>query len=325
MTKPTLFIQANGRDVSSRLSDRLVSFDLVDKAGLESDRLTLGIEDVGETLEWPGAGAELTIALAAPGGDPVAMGAFTVDAVAAPLIGGTLTITASAARFPESFKTARSAGWPEVKLGDLVTTVAQRHGFDARIDPELAAILIPHISQTDESDMNLLTRIARDHDAISKPAGGRLLFLKRGSGRTASGAVLPVITIARDQVIDGEVTATERDQYRSVEARWRDLDAAETRTVTIGQGDPVLKLRSPFPDQQAAAAAARSRYNRIQRGKATLNLTIDGDPRIAAESKIRLAEFRDGANGLYTVDSVTHHFGEGDPYRTRITGELAET
>ena len=322
-TRPRIILAADGGDVSERLRERIIAVALEDNAGIASDRLTLEVEDAAESLAWPGAGAELAVALAAPGNPPVAQGTFTVDRVTAPLTGGALTVQAAAARFPATFKSPRSVGWQAITLGALVQTIAARHGFQPRVDPDLAAIAIQHLSQTDESDMNLLTRIARTHDAMMKPAGGRLLFLKRGAARTAAGALLPTIEIARAQIIDGRMEVAERDRYACVEARWRDLDAGETRAVTAGAGAPVLRLRTPYADEAAAAAAARARLARIRRGTARIDITLPGRPEICAEGHIRLAGFRDGVDALYTVQTVRHRFGRDAPFTTELTAELA--
>ena len=72
---------------------------------------------------------------------------------------------------------------------DVLRQVASDNGLTAQIDATLAAIQIDKIiAQTGESDMHLVTRLARRFGAIAKVAQGQLVFAPRGSGTTAAGA-----------------------------------------------------------------------------------------------------------------------------------------
>ena len=57
--------------------------------------------------------------------------------------------------------------------------------------------MIEHIDQTNESDANLLTRLANMFDAVFTVKDGKLLFLKTGFGVSASGKPLPAVHITR--------------------------------------------------------------------------------------------------------------------------------
>ncbi|XHF80608.1 hypothetical protein R3J30_02130 [Xylella fastidiosa subsp. multiplex] len=50
--------------------------------------------------------------------------------------------------------------------------MAAEHGMTWAISPSLTGVALPHIDQTEESDINVLLRLAQRYDAIAKPAGG---------------------------------------------------------------------------------------------------------------------------------------------------------
>ncbi len=108
-----------------------------------------------------------------------------------------LTVRATAADFRRrsSLKARKRRSWDNVSLGDLVRSIAAEHDYTGRVHPSLAGVIIPHIDQTAESDLHLLRRLARQYDATTKAAGGRLIFQPRGIGRSAGGDQ-PLKTIA---------------------------------------------------------------------------------------------------------------------------------
>jgi hypothetical protein len=55
----------------------------------------------------------------------------------------------------------------------------------------LALIAIEHIDQSNESDLHLLTRLARQHGAVSKPVAGFRGFVSKGEAKSATGQQLP--------------------------------------------------------------------------------------------------------------------------------------
>jgi hypothetical protein len=63
--------------------------------------------------------------------------------------------------------------------------------FGALVSQQLALIAIEHIDQSNESDLHLLTRLARQHGAVSKPVAGFLVFVFKGEAKSATGQQLP--------------------------------------------------------------------------------------------------------------------------------------
>ena len=65
--------------------------------------------------------------------------------------------------------------WDDEMLGTLLGRNATDHGLEKRVGSSLCRARIPRVDQTEESDLHLLTRLARDsYDALAKSAGGEL-------------------------------------------------------------------------------------------------------------------------------------------------------
>ncbi len=78
------------------------------------------------------------------------------------------------------------------------------------MSPHLASIALPHTDQSHESDMNLLSRLAKRYDAVAKPAGGTLVFTRRGIAKSASGQDLARITLTPKDGGDYRMTGREQ-------------------------------------------------------------------------------------------------------------------
>ena len=131
-------------------------------------------------------------------------------------------------------------------LGELVRQIAAEHGYEGVCSPDLAGLQLVHVDQTEESDLNLLYRLAREHDATFKAAGGRLIFTRRGSGRSAGTATtLPAVVLRPGDVTSGRVTHPDRPQYDAVRVRYHDAEAGGEGHAQVGGGESVYEMRFP--------------------------------------------------------------------------------
>jgi phage protein D len=330
--KPAFRLVANSEDITATIMERFVSLTYTDDAGVQSDslQLTLSDHDPNNRIILPPAGAELELWL---GYDNQAqrMGLFVVDEIEIAGPPDTVTVKAKAAPVATSSSgsgstrlmvtTQKTRSWDAgLTLGGMVDTIAQEHGLAPAVAASLAPIVLPHVDQVNESDINLLTRLARDYDAIAKPAGGKLVLAKRGESKTVSGKPLPTITLVPGQVTSWRVTIAKRAKAGKVVAVWRDLNSASDKEVAVGDGEPVRRMRHQFTDQASAEKAARSEYDGGQRSEGTLSISMPGDPSVIAEARLQLSGFRSGVNGEWLVANATHSVDKSG-YRCSIRGE----
>ncbi|MHC5177420.1 hypothetical protein [Serratia rhizosphaerae] len=110
------------------------------------------------------------------GGELVNKGTFVVDARSSGQASGgqrIVEITARAfsktnERGHSTLQSQKTRSFSGITLGDFMLTVASEHGLTARVDSRLVNVPVEHIDQLDESDMNLVTRIAGECGAVSK-------------------------------------------------------------------------------------------------------------------------------------------------------------
>lgn len=310
--RPEYAIQANGSDITATIKECFKSLTLTDEAGMSSDSLSIVLADNG--IQLPASGAELKLWLGYQGAVRY-MGLFVVDEIALSGPPDTMTIKALAAPFKKSSTYAalqdqKTRSWESCTVDTLVRTLAKEHGLTPAVSASLADITLDHIDQTNESDMNLLTRLARNMDAIAKAGGGRLIFVPQGENTTASGKNLATVALTRSELSNWRVGISDRGNYGAVVAVWRDKDAAEDKEVVVGDGTPVHRLRHVYPSSEAATRAARGRFKQFTRGTSALSLTLAaGRTDIVAESPLQVSGVRTGINGTWSVTRVTHTLG----------------
>lgn len=294
-------ILANNNDITNKIKDRLIRLTLTDTAGINHDTLDLELDNRDQVIKPPSTGAEISVYL----GD-IFKGVYTVDEVEEPLETDTLTIRAQAAKMKKSFKVQRDKSYDNITFGVLLEQIASRHDYAFQISPELKSIVFSHIDQVRESDSNLLSRLARDNDAVFKVANNTLLIVRRERGKTASGKTLPVIIIDDPENSQGRVTLIDREDFASVKVHYFDEAAQQEIAVVAGSGEPQYVIRRNEKTESAAKQRAESKLKELQRGKSQLQLTRPLNPNLIAERLIELKNHKTTVNGKWLVDSVTH-------------------
>jgi phage protein D len=308
--KPAFRVIANGQEITDLINDRLLSMTIIDESGIQSDTATIVLDDRDNAIELPPTGAELEIYLGYASG-LAKMGLYTVDEIALAGSPDTITISCKAADMRASLKEKKTRSWPELTLGDIITTIASEHSLQPAIAPQLASIAIAHIDQTNESDLHLITRLARQHDAIAKPASGYLLYVPRGEAKTASGQALSSVTIDKGQTTDFSLTMADRGKYQKVIAHWHDTATGQKMPLSVktgaGSGKPAYTLRHTHPDAVTAQIAATAKLAALKRGQSFGHFTITpADINIMAEGKIMMTGFRKEINGQWSCVRVEY-------------------
>ena len=203
-----------------------------------------------------------------------------------------------------------------------MASIAADHDLTPRVGRSLLGVRVPHLDQTGESDLHLLTRLARDYDAVAKQAGSRLLFVPRGEGESATGKRIPSARVSPEDAGDWRVTLADRGRYRSVRAHWRETGSAARVTETVGSGDPAYTLRCLYPSAEKARETARGKLASFTCETARLSITLNpGNPVVAAEGQLDLAGLRKDTDGLWTCRTVRHQLARGG-YKTSVEATL---
>lgn len=303
---PTYRLTVDGRDITPTVNARLVSMSLQAARGEAADQLDLTLSDHDGQLQIPRKGVTITLALGWVGEGLTDMGSFVVDEAEHTGAPDQLTIRARSANLRDSLRVRNDTSWHATTLGQILQTLAQRNNLAARIDPVLAAVPVSHVDQT-ESDVHFITRLAQRHDAVATIKAGRLLFLPINGTRTSEGLALPGITITRASGDSHRYQQSDRDAYTGVRAYWHDGKAANRKSVLVGTAVNAKVMKETFATEADARASARAEWNRVQRGVATLSLTLaQGNAALAPQTPVTVRGFKPQIDGDWQAVRVSH-------------------
>ncbi|WP_027710200.1 contractile injection system protein, VgrG/Pvc8 family [Zooshikella ganghwensis] len=309
--QPTFSIFLGDKNLTPTINPLLMSLELTDEAGWKSDSLTLTLVDDG-SLAIPKKGVKLSCALGYVESGLVHMGNYTVDEVLLSKPPMQMQIKARGANLKGPIRAPRSQSWHQVKLTDLVGSIAQRHNLSPKVAEKFTDLMIQHIDQTEESDLHFLSRIANQYDAIAKPAGEHLLFVERNQGKTASGKQLETIHLSGKDITSYRGSLPERSGYQRVIAKYHNSSTGKTESIIAGKGEPTRTLSLQYPTREAAQAAANAAIKGSERSKASLEITLPGDPRLVAERPVSISGLRTGLDGKWMIKTARHRMsGEG--------------
>ena len=316
---PDWRIRADDRDITDVVRDRFVSLRIEDGVGAVSDTCELALDDRDGAIVPPEQGATLEVELGWRGRDGLApMGRFVVDARELSGPPRTLTVRGTGPDLLGGLKAPRTRAWDYVTLGGLVGAIAGANGLRPQVHGSLSGLVLPHIDQVDESDLAVLRRLARQLDAVVRPAGGALVVTPR---QALGEGLAPVATVRRVDTTEYRLLEGRRDAYGGVQAQWRSAPRATPETVRVGGGEPVYALPGLYPDKASAENAAEARLRALQRGTSTFTCTLSaGLPALAAELPVTLADFGPPIDAARWVAVRTEH-RLTDGYVTQATLE----
>jgi phage protein D len=331
---PAYSLIVDGTNITNLVNQRLISLTLTDNRGFEADTLDLVLDDADGALELPRKGAKVQVAIGWADTGTVDKGSYVVDELEHSGAPDQLTIRARSADLREGLTTKRDQSWHDTTLGQLVSDIAARNELQPAVSENLASVPIEHIDQTNESDANLLSRLADWHGAAAMVKDDRLLFIASGSGKSASGKPLPAISITRQDGDRHRFAVADREAYTAVRAYYFDLRQAKRGEVLVNDKaaqslrekpakasdnqeppDPsvsdtgnIKALRHTYATKDNAMRAAQAAWARLQRGVATLSITLaEGRPDLMPELPASVSGIKPQIDAIdWTLIKVMH-------------------
>lgn len=314
---------------SALINKRLIDWEYTDAAGIESDQLKLTVNTEGiDSL--PGAGAKIGIRVGYQETGLVDKGEFVISRRTPNLFPPRLSIVATAAPFTPAdaagFRARRTASHGPTTLGALFQSLTSKYGFSPRVAPDLAGIPIEHVDQSNETDMALLTRLARDHDAVTKPVNDLYVLARRGKVKSLSGQTLAPVTLSVTNdnrpgdraFIMASVDDDARVKFKGCRTTWWDGETAKECTIEVG-AEPFKRVRQRYQGEAEAKAAAEGQVRKQEREAAKLRVDCPGNASLCAEGLLILDEtWPPFMRDTWSIDKVVHSGSRQQSYRCTI-------
>ncbi|AMW79760.1 hypothetical protein AMD27_13210 [Acinetobacter sp. TGL-Y2] len=318
---PTCLITADNKPLNDLILSRIISVTVTDNRANEADELSIVLDDSDGILELPKRGVRLNCKMGFIGEELHDKGDFIVDETEWSGSPDQITIKASSANFKSDIKVAQSKSYHRKTFGEVATNIAQKHSLQLIMTSELKAINLHHIDQTNESDLNLLARLAKLNGAEMAVKKDRLLIFKAGTAKSASGQDLASITLTRSDGDQFRYSEHDRESdYTGVTAGYQNTGKAKREIAHSGQAGKVKRIKGTFANKAEAERAAQAKMAEIKRqmAKFSINLAL-GMPEISTESPVKLDGFKKEIDRLeWIVEKATHTYNKSKGLITQL-------
>lgn len=298
---PIFKIVVNGKDITTQLQKNTASINFSDEDGNQSDEIT--IKAAGDFAR-PKYEDETKLWLGYAESGLFYCGLFRVQNTTKDKY--SISINASGANFSAALKQKRDVSYEKVSLKDVAQIVADRHALKLKSDFD--DMFVQHLSQTNESDLHMMKRLANDYNAIFSIKNGTLVFLKRIKENKVSDE-LPVFEIDVSECEGYSIKHSNKTLYASCEASWQDTKENKHKSVTVGSGDPVLKIKGQYKSAAEATKKAEAKLQSANRGIKSGTISMYGRE-IYAGGMLKLTGAGED-DGEYSIKSVNHTFDSG--------------
>ncbi|TNF65693.1 MAG: hypothetical protein EP298_11160 [Gammaproteobacteria bacterium] len=313
-------ILADDKDITDKIKSGLVSLTITDTTGDHADGLSIRLVDHHDSIQFPSDSSKLNVHLGYQD-NLHDFGYFFADTISYSYPPSLLNINANSVPFTASntykaMQTQRTRSFDNITFENLITVIANEHGLETSVSTDLGKILIKHIDQTDEGNIGFLYRVIRQYGGTLKPTHTKLIVLNE-KGKNTKDEDMPEVSLSLDQISQLTYSTKREAKFRSVTAKYHDVDTAETKKVTIGNGQPEFLLSYTYEDEQTAKAIAKKVLDGYTQDTDTLNITIVGNPEIIAGVPVIIKGLRDDIPQQWYVKTATHSLSK-QGYQTSV-------
>jgi phage protein D len=327
MKTPRAEISVNGKPVASLFNERLISVTIVDKDGVTSDTIDCALNDGNPFAAIPKKGDTMEAAIGYAETGVVGYGSYTVEDPEIQFLPYSMMVKGKGANMRDALKQRRGRHWDQKTVKDIVGQIASENGLSPVIDDEVAGYTYEWFGQQDESDLHVVERLARRHGALFSIKDGKLIFAKKGSGKSVSGKDLTPVIASPANIVQGtgRVSFAHRNKFRKVKARIYDRNKAKQVEIEVDsdeEGTADYTIPEPFGDEGEAKAAAKSKADDLKSETIRTSVTVFGDPSIRAGATLVYSGVRPEIDGvIFIIETATHRIDKGG-YTTQIEAKL---
>jgi hypothetical protein len=300
---PDFKIIANDKDVTNSLRPYLISIEYSDDIDNEADGLTLRFQ--GENFKPPSFKDVLKIWLGYRD-DLWYIGSFSVLKSRLEYETLEVEITATPIDFSGDLKEKRTMTWEGVTLDQILHKIGAKYNLSVK--NSFPKRVYKHKSQTNQSDLDFMQRLAKESGATFAIKNNTILF--RPKNGTDQEEELPAFTIDAKLTKGLYFETLDKTSYGSCVASWHSTKSNKMLSVTVGKGNPILKIKGNFKDESDAKMKALARLEEANRGNVRGGFGYEG-MNIIAGAKVKLSNASNGWPSSFGIKQVRHSWGDG--------------
>ncbi|SDK39728.1 phage late control D family protein [Bradyrhizobium ottawaense] len=316
---PIYRVSKDGIDITGQFNDRTTQIKVDLQAGNgNDDQCTITVDDRDWRVARPIPGESLQIWLGYAEIGLAYMGSFEIDDVTFVGPPRSIKLTGKSTGSNDIQKAPAIKDFENKSISDILGGMAGKTGLGVSISGALGDIKIPFKNQV-VSNLHMIHELERLTGAVAKVVDGHLMFVKRDGGESASGVALPTLVLQPEHFGTWQVRYTSKPGYGGVKAAYFDKDEMVRKWVDSAVGGGLGGLANKFTgnfnigqlfnSKEEAQQAASSQAANFKRAEVQGVFDLaKGDPWIRDQQTLIVTGMRDGINGSYVIDKVTHTY-----------------
>ena len=332
VTMPDFVIKYEGKDITADIKLYLISINYTDNLGGQSDELTVDFEDVdGRWLRawYPEQGDSLSISVGDQFTGLVSWGSFEISEIEYQHPPSTISIKALSTGITRAQRTLHPKAYEKTTLDKIVRTIAAR--LKLSVTGTVAKIDIERVTQYQESDLEFLTRLAREYGHTFKIVDKTLVFHANAElAKTEPVAVLnpaDIKSIRMRDLIKGvpeEAVVTGYDAKkkttRRVSRKAKPLRPKSKRATTT---DTLKVVANRGESDEQMAARADAALTDAQQSQVAGTIDMVGNAKYVAGQVVQLKGFGK-LSGKYLIKRSHHDLKKSSGYALGLEVKMIE-
>lgn len=325
---PLFRVEINGVDVTSRLSPLVTDIEVTKNSKRSAHTAEIKLADPDGSTLLPADGAKMKIWLGVEGEGVGEVFEGTVNDVNWSIARGggrTLKIGATSADQKSKVKQPALRHKDKGTFKDTATEWGKKAGLTVQVIGDIGSVERDYWLQQHESFQAWGQRMGEELGASFQIMGDRAIFSPRNESMSASGQPLTPINAAwGDNLLSADISPViGRPQYESVVTRYYDREEAKWKDekVDVRSATATVKLtdQTSAAGKSHAGSKSKSGSKKSEREKGSGSVTIVGNYAAEPEAPLFASGLRDGIDGEYIIDSVTHTLTKKNGFETKIT------
>lgn len=323
--RPVLEInKVGGGNILPSLRGLWESVSTSESAGQKSDTAEIVCVGPPSFLSLPKRGDEYEIVMGWKDEGGILQGRYKVQKVrlSGDAEGGDLiTIGLRAADFVDKLKAGGREHYDAETLGERMKKIGKAAELDVSIDESLKGLKVPYGLRWDQSLIDFANEQARPVGAIVKPSAGKLLVLKRGSGKSAGGQPLEPIFLDRRMGYAYDIETDARPEHGEIAATYHDPKSGKRKTTKHkdNREGPARTIPHPFRSEEEAKRAAEADAYEADHRSGSGTFEGPGLPRARAEADAIVTGYGFPIDGKWKAENLRKVITKRGAFLTTVT------
>lgn len=301
--KLTTSIIYNQKDVTSDLSDYVLSISYTDYEKDQSDELEIELKDGDGRFQgdWrPQKGDKIIAAFGYTGQPMLQCGTFTVDepTINSDEDGDTFTIRALAASVNDKIRQKANKVYENKTLVDIAREIGKKHNF--KVVGKEGFLKVARLTQYKESDLAFLHRISKTYGYIFKLTDNLLTFTHEDTLDNAK----PLTTLTKADIKNLRLSDSATKSYTKCTVKYRNPKTGKIVSTSVDSKrkdlkNEILKINKVCGSKEEAKAVAMANLRRGAK-------VVTGSIRLKRGNRYCIAGANFNLKGYKTFDAKYH-------------------